>query len=453
MELPRTRLFTNKALVTLLIPLFFEQMLGTLVGMVDGVMVSSVGEAAISAVTLVGNISAVMLNLFAALATGGSIVTSQLIGSGNEKQARRSAGQVITMTVLVSSALALLCCLFNRPLLTLVFGKVDKEVMDASVSYFYYNALSFPFLAVCSAGAAIMRAQGNSRVAFYVSLLRNAVNLCGNAVCIYGLGMGVEGVAIPTALCRVVGAVAIMLVVMNKKQKLRPALSDIFHINPKLMGRVLRVGLPTAFENSLFQLGRVMTLSMITGFGTHQIAANSTANTLCSMVVCINTAYRMGSMTVIGQCVGAMDITQIKENFKKLLLAVYISYAAGCILMIAFRYQVLGLYVDLSPETVALAADLICIHLGVGIFLYPLSFFLTGPLRAASDSAYPMWVSIISMAVFRLTLAQILCVNLGWGAKGVWYAMVVDWVCRSVCFTWRWFSGTWKKKCGLATVK
>lgn len=451
MELPRTRLFTNKALITLLIPLFMEQLLGTLVGMVDGIMVSSVGEAAISAVNLVGNISAVMLNLFAALATGGSIVTSQLIGAGDISKARRSAGQVITMTVAVSSILALLCCLFNRPLLTLVFGKVDTDVMNNAVHYFYYNAISFPFLAICSAGAAIMRAQGNSRVAFYVSLLRNAVNIGGNAICIFGLGMGVEGVGIPTALCRVVGAIAIMLVVMNKKQKLRPAASDIFHLNPKLMGRVLRIGLPTAFENSLFQLGRVMTLSMITGFGTYQIAANSTAGTLCSLVICFTTAYRMASMTVVGQCVGARDLTQIREYTKKLLIAEYITNAALSIIMILLRYQLLGLYAKLSPQTVALAAELICINLGVSIFLYPLAFFLTGPLRAANDSIFPMWVSIISMALFRLTLAQILCVNLGWGAKGVWWAMTVDWLCRSICFTWRWFSGGWKKKCNLAT--
>jgi putative MATE family efflux protein len=365
-------------------------------------------------------------------------------------KARYSAGQVITMTVSVSALLGLLCILFNRPLLGLVFGKVEKDVMDASVTYFFYNAMSFPFLALCSAGSVIMRAQGNSKVTFYVSLLRNGVNIAGNAICIYGLGMGVEGVAIPTALCRVVGAAAIMLVVMNKKQPLRPAARDIFHISPKLMGRILRVGLPTAFENSLFQLGRVMTLSMITGFGTYQIAANSTANNLTGLAVCVTGTIRLASMTVIGQCVGAKDEQQIKENFKKLLITEYIFNAAASIAMISLRYPLIRLYKDLSPETVTLAAQLMCIHLGSGIVLYPLSFMMTGPLRAANDSAFPMWVSILSMAVFRLTLARILCVELGWGAPGVWWAMIVDWVCRSVCFTLRWFRGGWKKKCGLA---
>ena len=450
MELPRQQLFSNKKLVALILPLFLEQMLGTLVGMVDGIMVSSVGESAISAVSLVGNISAVMLNLFAALATGGSIVTSQLIGAGRKEDSRRSAGQVITMTVAVSAMLGLGCLLFSRPLLHLVFSDVEKQVMDDSVTYFFYDALSYPFLALCSAGAAIMRANGNSKVTFYVSMLRNAVNVAGNDFCIYGLKLGVEGVAIPTALCRVVGAVAIMLVVMGKKQPLRPSFKDIFHIDRRLMGRMLRVGLPTAFENSLFQLGRVMTLSMITGFGTYQIAANSTANTLTGLVITITTTFRIASMTVIGQCVGARDEKQIKENYKKLMVAEYICNAVAAIAMILTRKQLLGLYTGLSAKSVELAAELICIHLGVGIFLYPLSFLITGPLRAGNDSAFPMWVSILSMAIFRLTLAQILCVQLGWGAPGVWWAMIVDWVCRSVCFTWRWHGGYWKKKCGLA---
>lgn len=450
MELPRQQLFSNKKLVALILPLFLEQMLGTLVGMVDGIMVSSVGESAISAVSLVGNISAVMLNLFAALATGGSIVTSQLIGAGRKEDSRRSAGQVITMTVAVSAMLGLGCLLFSRPLLHLVFSDVEKQVMDDSVTYFFYDALSYPFLALCSAGAAIMRANGNSKVTFYVSMLRNAVNVAGNAICIYGLKLGVEGVAIPTALCRVVGAVAIMLVVMGKKQPLRPSFKDIFHVDRRLMGRMLRVGLPTAFENSLFQLGRVMTLSMITGFGTYQIAANSTANTLTGLVITITTTFRIASMTVIGQCVGARDEKQIKENYKKLMVAEYICNAVAAIAMILARRQLLGLYTGLSAKSVELAAELMCIHLGAGLFLYPLGFLITGPLRAANDSAFPMWVSILSMSIFRLTLAQILCVQLGWGAPGVWWAMIVDWVCRSVCFTWRWHGGYWKKKCGLA---
>ena len=253
MDQPRRWLFTTRGLILLVLPIIAEQLLSQLVGMVDGIMVSSVGEVAISAVSLVTNFSGVIINLLSALSGGGCIVTSQFIGAGKESQARRSAGQVITMGVLVGTALCAGCLIFNRQLLTLFFGSVEQAVLDDAVTYFFFDALSYPFLAVCSAGAAIMRAKRNSKVTFYIGILRNLVNLVGNAICIFVLKMGVAGVAIPTALSRVVGAGVTMLIVMDKKQILCPSFSDILHINRKLMGNMLRVGLPTAVENSLFK--------------------------------------------------------------------------------------------------------------------------------------------------------------------------------------------------------
>lgn len=453
MENSPKQLFSNRRLFALILPLLFEQYLAIMVGMADSIMASSVGEAAISGVSLVNNISAVMLNLFTALAAGGGIVTSQFLGANRKDEAQRSTGQLITMSLFVSLLVMTLCLIFSRFLLRLFFGAIEQDVMDAAATYFFYNALSFPFLALYSAFAAILRADGNTRVSFYVSLIRNAVNIAGNALCIYGLGMGVEGVAIPTAFSRLVGAAFMAFAVSKSQYPLRPRKKDIFHINPRLMGRMLRVGFPTAVENSIFQLGRVVTLSMIAGFGTYQITANSTANTLVNMTVSTNTALSVASMTVIGQCIGAQDPVQIRKNSKKLLLLGYGFQVVINSFLILFRYPLLGIFQNLSPETVELSAKLMCIHLGNSMLLYPLSFLLPGFLRAASDSAFPMYTSIASMAIFRLTLARILCVELGWGAPGVWWAMIADWVCRSILFSIRWFGGGWKKKFKLSDEK
>ena len=450
MELPRQRLFSNKQLLALVIPIFMEQMLGILVGLVDGLMVSSVGEAAISGVSLVGNVSTVLLNLATSLAAGGAIVASQFLGAGKKRDCQRAMGHLLTMTVGAGVIVMVLCLIFNRPLLTLFFGHVDKEVMDTSVTYFAWLALSYPFLTMITAGGAILRVKRNTKVSFYVSIIRNVVNIIGNAILIYGCNMGAEGAAIATAISRVVGAATILMVVFGKKQEMRPTWEDIFRVDFKLMRRVTRVGLPTGIENSMFQLGRLLTLSMISGFGTFQIAANSTAGALTNIVVTITTSIRTALLTVIGQCVGARDEQQIKENYTKGLIFGYVTHGIGAILMVAFRYQALGLYDNLEPETVKLAAELMCIHLVPAVALYPLAFQIGSCLRAGNDSGFVMWVSIISMAVFRLTLAQILCVQLKWGATGVYMAMVVDWVCRSICYVWRWHGGYWKKKCGLA---
>ena len=450
MEQPRQPMFTTRSLLILILPIMGETLLSTLVGMVDGIMVSSVGEVAMSAVSLVTNFSAVIINLVVALAGGGSIVTSQLIGARKEKEARKSTGQVITMTLLCTLVISLVCLCFNKPLLRLTFGQIETSVLNDASTYFYFDAASYPLMALCAAGGAIQRSRGNSKTMFYIGILRNIVNIVGNAICVYWLDMGVAGVAIPTAISRLVGAAIFMPLILRKKEPMRPDKSDIFHINPKVMGKMLRIGIPTAIESSLFQLGRLLTLSMISGFGTAQIAANSASGALCSIVVTFNAAVRTGSMNVIGQCVGAHDEAQIRTNFRKLLLMGYIAYGAAAGIMLLLRKNLIGLYSGLSPEAAVLAAELMCINLIPGIILYTPSFYIASPLRAANDSAYCMWISVFSMAVFRLTLAQILCVNLGWGAKGVLYAMVADWLCRSICFIWRWCSGAWKKKCGLA---
>ena len=453
MEQPRRSLFTTKSLLLLIFPIMAETLLSQLVGMVDGVMVSSVGEVAISAVSLVTNISAVIINLVVALAGGGSIVTSQLLGAERHKEAKRSTGQVITMTFLFGLLIAAICIIFNRRLLQQFFGHVEESVLDDAVTYFYYDAASYPLMALCAAGGAILRSRGDSKTMFYISILRNLINIAGNAICIYYFKMGVSGVAIPTALSRLAGAVILMSIVLNKRNSLRPEWKDIFHINPKVMGKMLRIGLPNAVESSIFQLGRVMTLSMISGFSTAQIAANSTSGALCALVNTINTAVRTGSLNVIGKCVGAHDEKQIKTNFRKLFTLCYVVYGIAAFGMLLFRRNLISLYTGLSPEAAELTAELMCIHLIPGIFLYGTSFFIPSPLRAANDGAFCMWVSVASMIIFRLTLAQIMCVNMGMGAKGVAFAMVTDWVCRSLCFTWRWFSGAWKKKCGLTPRK
>ena len=439
-------LFSNRRLAKIIIPLLFEQYLAILVGLADTVMVSSVGEDAVSGVSLVNNLSAVMLNLFTALAAGGGIVTSQFIGAKRSDDAQRSTGQVITMCTLVSLAIMSLCLIFSTPLLRLFFGDITPEVMQAASTYFFYNALSFPFIALYSAFSAILRADGNTKTAFYVSLIRNAVNIGGNALCIYGLGMGVAGVAIPTAFSRLVGAACMAIAVSKNHYPLNPRQKDIFTIQPKLMLRMLNVGLPHAIETSIFQLGRVVTLSMISGFGTYQIAANSTANHLSSLSVATITALSVASSTIIGQCIGAQDFKQTHRNALKLLGVGYVGQIVLNSILLIWRYEFIGIFQNLSPETVDLAADLLCIHLPCAMAIYPLSFLFPPFLRAASDSAFPMCISISSMVIFRLGLALVFCVNMGWGAKGVWWAMIVDWCFRSIMFSIRWLSGAWKKK-------
>lgn len=439
-------LFSNRTLVRLIIPLVIEQALAVLVGMLDGVMVSSVGEAAISGVSLVDMINNVMLNLFAALATGGAVVTSQYLGARQHDQAKASAGQLVSMALIFGLGVMAFCLLLSEALLDLFFGSIEADVKSAGLIYFRITALSFPFMALYNAGAAIFRSVGNSKVSMKVSILMNLINVGGNALCIYVLKMGVSGVAIPTLVSRGVAAAVILCLASGRNQELQLEWKNLLPLHPRMVRNILHIGIPSAFENSLFQLGRVVVVSMIALFGTTQTSANAVANNLDGVSIIIGQAMGLAMVTVVGQCIGAGDTSQAVHYTKKLLLWTYLSQGVVQLLVMAFIDPLIGLYSSLTPETVALARALVLTHVAFGLFLWPASFVLPNALRAANDVRFTMAVSIFSMAIFRVGTSWLLCVHFQMGAIGVWIAMIVDWVCRTIFFAWRMASGKWKAK-------
>ena len=440
------RLFSNKQLIRLIIPLVIEQGLTVLVGMCDGVMVSSVGEAAISGVSLVDMINNIVLVLFAALATGGAVVTSQYLGARDMEKARRSVGQLVIMAAVFGVAAMAACLIWGKHMMRLFFGGIEDDVMAEGLLYFRITALSFPFIALYNAGAAMFRSIGNSKMSMKVSLLMNFINVTGNALCIYGLKMGVEGVAIPTLFSRAVAGVLMLVLAARPNQELRLRTQDLRHIQGAMMKNILHIGIPSAFENSLFQLGRAVVVSMIALFGTSQTSANAVANNLDGVGVLVGQAMGLAMITVVGQCVGAGDLKQATYYIKKLLLWDYILQGASNVAILVFLPQLVGLYSSLSPETEELAILLAAVHAWASISMWPTAFVLPNALRAANDVQFTMRVSILSMLCWRVGFSWLLCVQLEWGAIGVWIAMIIDWVCRIIFFAGRVISGKWKTK-------
>lgn len=439
-----SKLFSNKMLVRLIVPLIIEQGLTMLVGMCDGVMVSTVGEAAISGVSLVDMINAVVLVLFAALATGGAVVTSQYLGARQYENAKKSVGQLVLMSFGFGIAAAVLCLLLAEPMLKLFFGSIEADVMAAGLLYFRITALSFPFIALYNAGAAIFRSMGNSKVSMKVSTLMNFINVGGNALCILVLKMGVAGVAVPTLVSRAVAAVVILYLAAKPNHDLTLKASNLTGIQWNMMRNILHIGIPSAFENSLFQLGRVVVVSMIALFGTTQTSANAVANTLDGVGIIIGQAMGLAMVTVVGQSIGARDTDQAMYYVKKLMLWTYLLQGLSNGLILLFLKQLVGLYSSLSPETVQLSILLVTIHAGCAILMWPMAFVLPNALRAANDVRFTLLVSIGSMIAWRISFSWLLCVHMGMGAVGVWIAMIIDWVCRISFFVGRLISGKWK---------
>ena len=438
------RLFSNRKLIYLIIPLVIEQGLTILVGMADGVMVSSVGEAAISGVSLVDMINAVILVLFAALATGGAVVTSQFLGARNLEKARKSAGQLVIMALALGVLTMVPCLIFDEELLMLCFGAIEADVKAAGLQYLRITAISFPFIALYNAGAAIFRSVGNSKVSMKVSMLMNVINVAGNAFCIFVLKWGVYGVAVPTLVSRAVAGVYMMMLAAKPDQELSLTKEGLTSIDQRMMGSILRIGIPSACENCFFSLGRLIVASMITLFGTSQVSANAVAGNIDRLGIIIGQAMGLAMVTVVGQCIGARDTDQAVHYIKKLLRWTYIVQGLTNILIVLFVGQLVDLYSTLAPETRALAMRLSTIHASLAILFWPVSFVLPNALRAANDVKFTMWVGIGSMLACRIFGSWLLCVHMGWGATGVWIAMVTDWVCRTAFFVPRTIRGKWK---------
>ena len=449
MERTANRLFSNRQLLRLIVPLVIEQALNILVGLADGVMVSSAGEAAISGVSLVDMINAVVLTLFMGLATGGAVVTSQYLGARKYQDAQKSVGQLTMMAAVIGTLFGVLCLCLARPILKLFFGAIEADVMQAGLIYFRITSLAFPFIALYCTAAAVFRSMGNSRLTMKISILMNLINVSGNAICVLGLKMGVAGVAIPTLVSRIVAAMLTLFFLSRKKQQLYLERKYVFHIQGHMMRKILRIGVPSACENSFFQLGRVIVVSMIALFGTVQTSANAVAGTIDNLACIAGNAINLAMVTVIGQCVGSGDAEQVKYYMKKMMLLAYAFWALNSLPTLIFCRPLIGLYRTISQETADLAFRLIWIHNGLGILFWPMSFSLPNALRAANDVQFTMRVGIASMVLARIGLSWILCVGLQWGATGVWIAMVVDWLVRISFFLPRILSGKWKKMCAL----
>ena len=204
MEASKTKLFSKDDLKKLIVPLLFEQALAITVGMADTVMISSSGEAAVSGVSLIDMFNNLIISVLAALATGGAVVTSQFLGAGKKEDACKSAKQLIVSSVCITIGISILVMVFCNGIISLFFGKIEADVFHNAVIYMMISALSFPFLALYNSCAALFRSMGNSQITLKVSVVENIINIGGNALGVYVLGLGVAGVAIPSLISRAV---------------------------------------------------------------------------------------------------------------------------------------------------------------------------------------------------------------------------------------------------------
>jgi len=437
-------LYTNRDLRKLIIPLVFEQLLAILVGMVDTVMIAGVGEAAVSGVSLVDTINILVINITAALSTGGAVVAGHFLGQKDSENASRSAWQLVLFSICLSLIVTVVFLGAHSPLLRIVFGKVEPEVMKNASTYLVITALSICPLAIYNACAALFRAMSDSKTTMFISIVMNLINLVGNAILIYGAKIGVAGAAIATTFSRIVAAVIIMYLMFHSDRVINFRGQVTWKINARIIKKILYIGIPNSLENSLFQLGKILLLSLISTFGTYAIAANAVCNTLAGFNILPGQAINMALLSVASMCIGAGDFKQARYYTRKLMCAAVICMTAISGILFIFAPWILKIY-QLTPQTENLAIEVLRYHTILAVIFWVPSFTMPNTLRAAGDVIWTMIIAAASMWIFRIGFAYVFSRYFDAGLLGVWVAMTIDWAFRALCYGIRYRGNKWER--------
>lgn len=438
-------LFDNKTLCWLILPIVIEQFLNSLMGMADTMMVSTVGSEAISAVALVDSINNLVIQIFSALAAGAAIVCSRYIGSGNQKESSRAAGQVVLTVFVISLSITFFCIAGGERLLRLIFGTVEDSVMENAVLYFMITVISYPFLGLFSAGAAFYRASGNSKFPTKVSVVSNMINVTGNALFIYGFQWGVMGAALATLLARIFSTVVIYYCLRKPGQTI--IVRDYFKIRPdmKLILAIMAIGVPAGIENGMFQFGKLAVQSTVSTMGTVAISAQAMTDILELVNGIFSNSVGIGLMTVAGQCIGARRKEEAKYYVVKLMGIAWIGVLVSCYLVLAVTKPVTWIS-GMEPDAARMCFEMVAAMTVVKPLVWVGAFGLPYGFRAAGDAKFSMVVSVSSMWCCRVGLCIFLVRVFHFGLMGVWIGIFVDWIVRAFIFSMRFMSGKWLRE-------
>ena len=439
------KLFSDSQIKRLIWPLVIEQFLAILVGLVDTVMVSSFGDAAVSGLSIVDNINMLLITVFSALATGGTVIASQYLGQWQRENASESIKQLIYAMLFISGGISIICILFQKQILYGLFGNVDSEVMANAITYFWLSCLSYPGLALYNCGAAAFRAQGNSKISMNCSLFMNGFNIVGNAILIYGFQMGVAGAGAATLAARWLGMLVILKALKNKELPIH--ITSYLHYKPNwtMIKANLLIGIPNGFENGLFQAGKIMVQRIVNTLGTVGIAAYALTNNINALMCIPGLAIGLAMVTVVGQCAGRQDYEQAKYYIRKLMKYTYVSMIVLDILLCVFSPFIFKFY-SVSTEAKEMARVCVILHTFMATTVWPTAFTLPNALRASNNAKFTMIISVVSMFIFRIGGAYIFVDILGYGLPFIFVAMLIDWIFRAIVFFVFYKSSKWQKE-------
>jgi len=425
----------------------------SIMGMVATMLISSVGEHATSALGMVDSVTHLILALFAALTTGGTIVVAQYIGREDRKSAKRAGGQAIMLSAAFALLMFVIIALFRDQILAALFSDADYAVMEASREFLTIINFSYPIVAVTLTMFGIIRGSGDTFAPMVISVMMNIINLGLGLILIRGVDLGfmaipsfgIQGAAWSLVISKTFGFLAAGYYLIKRVKGVR--LNKLAYFKPdfRRQKNILRFGMPASFESGLFQAGRLVTQVIVVSMTTAAIATNTIGFAIVNFANVPGMAFSTGAMILISQRIGRGNE---KDVVRSSLFALFISGAFLLIIgliIILFRNPIFALFSP-SAETLQVLPTVIIPYLLLAPFFWPSSFILPACLRATGDMIYTMAVSISTMILVRVLFAFVLGVIFGMGIAGVWIGMYADWIVRSIFFHVRLFSGKWKGK-------
>jgi len=425
-------------------PIFVDTAFIVLMGILNTAMISSSGVAAISAVSTVDTLNIFIVSVFIAVATGGTVIVAQYKGSRNHKMVCRSAAQSISavtaFAILISAAVAL----FHSPLLNLLFGNADADVLDKAAVFLIGSCISFPFLAVQQSVAGVLRGVSETRASLVLSVIMNLAYLVLNFILVKGFDMGIVGLSVSLIVARAIGAAASFVYLLKYNHTLHFKLGRLLKIDWGILKKIMFVGLPFAAEQMFFNGGKLLTQTFIVQFGTFAMTANAISNSVASLLQIGGATLSVAIVTVVGQSIGSRDIADARKFIRSFLGLAVVLFVALTAIVLPFFPLLMNLYAA-PDEIVPSILELVVLISVTQPILWAISFILPSALRAAGDSKFTSVVSLLSMWLFRIILGYVLGITLGMGIFGIWLAMVLEWAVRGLVFWLRFRGDKWYK--------
>lgn len=444
-EMFTTEQFSYVDLRKMFVPLLLDQLFIFLMGMLSTAMVSSSGEAAISAVSMVGSLGYIATSLFNALSTGGSILVSQARGSGDEERVRTTVGQTIFLTTTVATVTCGIFVLFSSSLVRLLYPMAEPLLIEYATEYLTLMSLSYIPFALFNAIFGIFRGLGDSKSSLALTVTINTVHLIISFLLINVLDLGVTGSGLAFIIARVIGAVVAVLWIFKIRNTIGMRVRYIFKLVRKVQKSIVSIGIPLAVEQILFQAGMLLTQVYIATLPTATIAANGIAGSAYGLFNAVAFSLTTIVTTVCGQCIGAKRVDLATAYTTAFIKAGRFLLLGAVLIISPLMPLILTLY---APSAEALPQ--IYLALAIGVLPMPILWCDANvpgsAFRAAGDAMYVTIISLIAMWTARVLVGYLLTIVLGLGIAGVWIGLVLEWVIRAILLKPRFTSGKWLAK-------